>query len=79
LIANIYAVTIPDALAKLGFTEEDLLDYRCQDDKEFFTFTDKRANSRKDIITFVIENGEIIAYPNPMVEKKEDKRSSLDI
>ncbi|MEI8349262.1 MAG: hypothetical protein WCI77_03820 [Candidatus Omnitrophota bacterium] len=76
---QVYAVTIPAALEKLGFTEDDLLNYRRQDEQEFFTFSDKRTRERQDVITFVIENGEIIAYPNPMVEKKEDKRDSLDM
>jgi hypothetical protein len=49
----------------LGFTENNLISYNQQDNKEFFTFFDQRTENAEDIVIFIIEeDGKITEVNN---------------
>jgi len=55
------ARSIPVDLIDLGFTEDSLISYNRQDNKEFFTFFDQRTQNAEDIVIFIVEEGGKIA------------------
>jgi len=59
------ARSIPTDLINLGFTENNLISYNQQDNKEFFTFFDQRTENAEDIVIFIIEeDGKITEVNN---------------
>lgn len=53
------AQELPKELKEMGFTEEALIKYSRQGNKEFFTLFDHRPESQEDIVLFVVEEGQI--------------------
>lgn len=61
----ISARSIPVDLIDLGFTEDSLISYNRQDNKEFFTFFDQRTQNAEDIVIFIVEeDGKITEIDN---------------
>lgn len=54
------AQTIPGELLASGFDQDNLINYEQDDNLEYFTFSDWRTDENGDIVTFVLEKGEVI-------------------
>jgi hypothetical protein len=58
-------IDIPQELKNLGYTNEDLVDYKKEQEKEYYTLGNWQTKESKNTVTFVVVNGNIVDWSSP--------------